>query len=408
MTRHALVLNQYALPRSEPGGTRHVDLFSRLHPAWTSTIIAGNRNHYSQERYATADPGFVTVRVPKMTGTPTSRLATWLTYSAGAARASLKCRRPDLVFASSPHLLTPLCGIFLSRLFRVPLVIEIRDLWPESFVAAGAIRRDSLMYRILRILETIAARAADTIVTVTEGWEDHFSDLGVQPELIHVIPNGSEPADFHTSEDARAKTRGEQALSGVTAVFAGAHGPKDGLLEILDAAATLPEITFLLIGDGADKLDTKEDAKQRGLNNVRFLDPVSKEDLPAVLASCDIGIHSVTPLPVFDLGMSPNKLFDYLAAGLPVASNAGRPIKRIAEDCEAIVAGDRSSLGEGISRIAAQLPAKRHEFRQSALALMHEKFSRTRSAAKLMTALDQTVSDTDRRRSKLPFSRRGA
>lgn len=408
MNRHALVLNQYALPRSEPGGTRHVDLFSRIAPTWTSTIIAGSRNHYSQKRYITSEPNFVTVPVPRMTGTPTSRLGSWLAYSVGAILASAIRPRPDVVFASSPHLFTPVCGILLSRLYRAPLVVEIRDLWPESFVAAGMISREGLAYRCLRHLEKLVVSAADTLIAVTEGWEEHFAELGVAAEKIHVVPNGSEPSEFDASEDARIKARRAYGLNGITAVFAGAHGPKDGLREILEAAAGLPQITFLLIGDGPIKAKSQNEAEQRGLNNVRFLDPVSKEDLSVVLAACDIGIHSVTPLPVFNLGMSPNKLFDYLAAGLPVASNAGLPIKRISQDCDAIVAGDHSSLGWAISRIASELPRRRHEYRQSALTLMHQKYSRARSAAKLRDALDQTATRAGLRRPSFTLGRRTA
>lgn len=391
--RRVLVLNQYALPRSEPGGTRHVELFGRLDD-WDFLIVSGNRNHYTQNRFNSADPHFRTVRVPPLGYSARSRVTTWVTWSLGAAVASLKGPRPDVVYASTPHLLAPLVGACVARACRVPLIVEVRDLWPESMVAAGLLRRGSTTYWALRALEAIAMRAADHVVVVTSGWEQHLSELGVASDRVTVIPNGADPADFLVADGVRERVRTELGLEQFTAVFAGAHGPKDGLEHIMDAAAQVSDVDFLLVGDGSAKAAAINRCEREGLNNVRFLDPVSKDKLPRILAAADAGIHSVSPLPVFQLGMSPNKVFDYLAAGLPVVSNAGQPVHKLIGTHESAYVGSPGSLIEGL-RYVRSLSEDPHLRRQRAPELIGD-FSRESSARRLQDVLLETVARSGR------------
>lgn len=392
MTKHVLVLNQYALPTTEAGGTRHAELFGRLR-GWSFTVIAGDRNHYTQRRFAAATPEFALVPVPAKGDRQGSRAATWLAYCARAFGKALRSRKPDVVYASSPHLLTLLLGRALAALYRVPFVVEIRDLWPESIAAAGLLDRSSPLFYVLRAIERYAVRSADAIVAVTTGWEKHFAALGVDASKLTVVPNGSDPEAFQTPDGDRARLRRELDLDGFTAIFAGAHGPKDGIEHILEAAKSLPDVTFMLVGDGAVKPEARAKSEREGLGNVRFLDPVSKAELPHLLGACDVGIHSVSALPVFQLGMSPNKLFDYLAAGLPVVSNAGEPIQRLAADSPAVVVGAAGSLAESLRAVIDIPAAERQGLRADARRLVEDRFSRSRSAGMLESVLDRITAD---------------
>ncbi|MDF2094123.1 glycosyltransferase family 4 protein [Knoellia sp. 3-2P3] len=387
--RTVLVLNQFALPRSEGGGTRHIDLFSRV-PGWTPKIVAGNRNHYSQKRFATPDRRFRLVAVPRQDGGGASRLVGWLLYSAKALRIALTAPRMDAIYASSPHMFAPLVGWLASRARRVPFVLEIRDLWPESIVAAGKMRKGGLAHRVFQQLERLLVRRADAIVAVTAGWDDHFASLGVDPTLVFVVPNGTEPADFEIAADREA-LRAKHNITGNTAVFAGAHGDKDGLDHILDAAQKLENIRFLLVGAGPAKAAAISRATQLGLSNIQFREPVPKEDLPGLLKSCDIGIHSVTPLSVFERGMSPNKLFDYMAAGLPVASNAAGPLSAVVSDGECGRLGGPNDLAFCIQDIAVASPAQRARWGAFGKALIRDRFSRQAAASQLAHVLDSVV-----------------
>lgn len=389
--KHVLVLNQFALPRSQGGGTRHIDLFSRLE-GWEPKIVAGDRNHYTQEHYDTNDRRFRLVGVPAQSGGAKARLQTWLVYCGKAAVEGMKYRHLDVVYASSPHLLTPLAGWAVARLKGAAFVLEVRDLWPESFVAANLLKRDSFVHKALQYLEAFLVARADEIVVVTDGWEKHLMRIGADLDHYNVIRNGTEPSDFTIEGFDRDAERTSLGLHRMTAVFAGAHGPKDGIDLILDAAKEVPDIDFLLVGDGPSKVSAIERAQAEGIANVTFREPVPKDQLARLLRACDIGIHAVTPLPVFELGMSPNKLFDYLAAGLPIASNAGAPVRQLIGVSEVGYVGSSHSLPDGLKTIQYADGATKTAWQARAADILAAQFNRSDAAAQLENVLDQAAS----------------
>jgi glycosyltransferase involved in cell wall biosynthesis len=384
-SRHVVVLNQYALPRERGGGTRHVDLFGRLQH-WRPLIVAAGRDHYSQERFRTADRRFRLLWVPGYRGNGLSRVVGWAIYAIQAAILGLSRRQLDLVYASTPSMLAPVAGWIVARVRRVPLVVEVRDLWPESLVAAGALRAGGLLHRILMRWERWMMRTANRIVAVTPGWEEHFASVGIASQKVIVVPNGAESSDFG---DASVKRRGKPDGARLTAVFAGAHGEKDGLVHILNAAAELPDLDFLLVGSGPAKERAAARARRDKLANVSFLPPVPKAELGKLLASCDIGIHAVTPLPVFLKGMSPNKLFDYMAAGLPVVSNMEVGLREVIRDGECGRLGGPDELASCLRAVADAGATQRVRWGRTAQLIVDERFSRSAAAVRLQSLLDE-------------------
>lgn len=385
--RRIVVLNQFALPRSQAGGTRHVELFGRLE-GWEAIVVAGNRNHASQEEFKSDETSLVTIRVPKNTGGGFSRLASWVSYCLGATRYSFANGRFDVVYGSTPHLLSPLVGLVIARLTGAAFVLEVRDLWPESFVSAGLVRRGSLTYRAFRGIEKIVSRNADRIVVVTDGWADHFKDLGVSETKLTVIPNGAELRDDVGVDDLGGlRARGYRSIG----IFAGSHGPKDGIAEILSAARSRPEVGVVLMGDGPVKDEAREQASD--LENVVFLDPVPKSRLGALLAGADFGIHSVTGLDVFEKGMSPNKIFDYMSAELPIVSNAGRGVLRLLNGRDVGYVGGPGSLAEGFDAIVGSSQTEKKRYGSAARGLLESFYSRGASAETLRTVLDGVVAE---------------
>lgn len=387
--KKVLVLNQFALPRSEGGGTRHFDLFSRL-PDWSPRIVAGNRNHYSQRVFETDEPIFRLVSLPEgSSGGGRSRLMSWFTYVRKAAWLGLRARQLDLVYASTPHLLTPLAGWLVSTVRRVPFVVEVRDLWPETFVSAGVLREGSLQHRALALLERWIMRRADHLVVVTDGWEEHFAALGVPAGRVTVIKNGTEVSDFAVTE-TKEELRARWGIRGITAIFSGAHGAhgtQNGIPSIIEAAAELPDVNFLFVGDGPGKAPAIELATSLGLTNVEFRDPVSKAELPSLLAACDIGLQTLAPLAIFRQGISPNKLFDYMAAGLPVVSNARDVLERLmtADECGRL--GGPDELVDSIRRVADAGDDARAAWGRRAQEIVSERHSRSAAAATLNALL---------------------
>ena len=387
--RRVLVINQFALPRTEGGGTRHVDLFGRL-DGWETLIVAGNRNHYTQERFRSSDPHFRLLPVPAQSGGALQRLLSWLAFSVQAFAVTVRDRELDLVYGSSPQPFAALAGLAAARLRRVPFVLEIRDLWPESMVSAGRLEKNSLSYRVFARLERLLVTGAARIVCVTDGWEGHLAELGVAADRLVVVPNGTEPADFQVSVP-RSELRELHGVRGFTAVFAGAHGPKDGIDAILDAAKSLPHINFLLVGSGSSKPEAVQRVQREGVGNVEFRTPVPKVELPGLLRACDVGVHAVSPLSVFDKGMSPNKLFDYMAAGLPVVSNAATALARVVADHECGRVGSPSQLAACLEAVHDASDQQREAWGAAAVQLLTERFSRGSAARVLSGALEAVV-----------------
>lgn len=388
--RHVLVLNHYAKPLSEPGGTRHVELFGRL-SGWDYTIVAGDRDVYSRRRFRNREPHFVRVRVPGYTRNNHRRVLNWLGYAAGALVASLARRRPALVYASSPHILTPVAGWLAARLWRVPFVLEIRDLWPESMVSTGHLREGTLVHRALRALETWLYRRADRIVIVAAGWRSYFRSLGVDEAKLTWVSNGADPEAFALRHDRYRPLRDRIPVHGRLIVFAGAHGEANGLDELLDAAAELTEHTFALIGDGIDKTRLVARARAEGLANVHFLDMMPKTELAGVLGGADIGVHVLADAAVFRLGASPNKLYDYLAAGVPVVTNCPGEPHEIVNESDSGAAVEPGKLVVGLRELVDLDDGTLRAMGGRGRLHIGKHRSRAVMAARLQAALDELV-----------------
>ncbi|MEV4711108.1 glycosyltransferase family 4 protein [Micromonospora sp. NPDC049374] len=315
--RKILVFNHFAAPRGCPGGTRHVELFSRL-PGWEHVIIAARRNLISGLPQR-AEPGFHPVAVTPYRGNGLGRVVNWVSYAVTATVAGLRQARPDVVYASSPHVLAGLSGWVVATLRRAPFVLEIRDLWSRMLVDMGALSETSLPYRALERLERFLYQRAVRVVVMAPGTVGAVAALGVPPEKIAFIPNGADPDDFVPSAD-RNTLRSRYGFTRRTAVYAGAHGPANGLDLLLEAARTVPEIDIVLVGSGVEKPRLQVAAAD--IPNVRLLDPIPKTEIPDLLHAADIGVHVLADVELFRSAVSPNKIFDYMAAGRPVVTNS--------------------------------------------------------------------------------------
>lgn len=359
--RHVLVLNHFAKPHQASGGTRHVDLFGRLQ-GWSIRIIASNRSYFSPEHHE-CSAGLVTVVwTAPYAGAGMKRILNWLTYAMTAMLAGLRGTKPAVVYASTPHLFTPVAGWLLSKVHRATFIVEVRDLWPQVLVDMARLGNGTLLHRLLNALEQWAYDRADHIVVLTDGVKDHLVARGIAPERVTVIPNGSDPAAFLITE-SRYELRRRYGFDGPTFVYTGAHGPANALGLLLDAAEKLrgefSNAMFVLVGDGSDKMQLREQAGERGLTNVRFLDPVPKEEMPMLLKAADVGVHILADVPLFRYGVSPNKVVDYMAAGIPTVTNSPGVVGALVETAQSGVAVEPTDLAAGIRNVltanAAQL-----------------------------------------------------
>lgn len=392
-----LVLNQFALPRTESGGTRHVELFGRLQ-GWEHLIIAGNRNNYSRKTFEFRSPEFVTVPTTSYSSNGPARIVNWMSYVVGSFFVGLRQRDVKVVYASSPHLLTPFGGWLLAKVKRAKFVLEIRDPHPKVFVDLGYLREGSFVHRVLSGLERFYYKKAARIVSTSAGYSADVAAAGGDVGKFVPVTNGAEPSDFVPSI-TRAESREKFGFSSdaFVGVFAGAHGPKDGLDIVLDAAALLPSVTFALIGDGMDKPKLVSRARDEGLTNVRFLEPVPKRELANLFVGCDFGLHTMAALDLFR-ALSSNKFHDYLAARLPVVSNVPGEVEEILAESGGGLSGipkegedNGQALADAISELRSRSAEVRAEMGRNGQDWVQRNSSRTVMSARLQSTLDAVV-----------------
>jgi glycosyltransferase involved in cell wall biosynthesis len=229
----------------------------------------------------------------------------------------------DILFATTTPLTAGIPGIFARWLRGKPFVFEVRDLWPELPRAMGVIR-NPLVLGAMSLLEWASYRSAHRLIGLSPGIVEGIARRGVPHEQIALVPNG---CDLDIFAGTATPWRPPQVhADDLLAVFAGTHGMANGLDAVLDAAAELKrrdrnDIKLLLIGQGKLKVGLQRRAKTEKLDNVVFHDPVDKARLAGLMAATDVGMQILANVPAFYYGTSPNKFFDYIAAGLPVLNN---------------------------------------------------------------------------------------
>jgi glycosyltransferase involved in cell wall biosynthesis len=254
-----------------------------------------------------------------------ARVASFLRFAVLACREVLR-RDTELIFASSTPLTVSLPALGARWLKGTPYVFEVRDLWPDLPIEMG-ILRNPLLRGALLFWEATVYRWAWRLVALAPGIQSGIERKAAVPaEHIAMIPNGCDTVNLRPLPPRRPRTHLELPDDALVLGYTGTHGPANGLDAVLDAAAVLRRrgiegIAFVLIGDGREKPRLAARAAAEGLANVHFRGLVTKATYNEVLAELDLGLQILLDVPGFRYGTSPNKFFDYLAAGRPVLVN---------------------------------------------------------------------------------------
>jgi glycosyltransferase involved in cell wall biosynthesis len=381
--RNIWILNHYAHGPDLPGGTRHYNLATMLaERGHDVTILASNWNHSLRRQVRLENDRawsveemnavrFVWLRTFPCQLNDWRRILNMLSYSLRAffvgrrlARVVPGMDRPDIVLGSSVHLFAVLAAYWLARHYGAHFVMEVRDLWPQTLVDMGLLRENHPLTWFLRYLERFLYRRADRIVTVLPLARDYITRLGIPPDKIDWIPNGVDLSLYQHSQSPRPRDHEETFVL----MYAGAHGAANGLDTLLEAASILErtgrqDIRCVLLGDGPEKVTLMRMKDRLGLTNVEFRDPVPKEQLQASLSDADAFVLTLQDIPVFRYGISPNKLFDYLAACRPIvlAVDASNNIVDEAGCGVSVPPADPRALAKAISELASLPPEARWE-----------------------------------------------
>ncbi len=306
--------------------------------------------------------------------------------------------RPDVVIATSPQFLVTLSGWTLSRLKGLPLVLEIRDLWPDSIVAVGAFPEDSWLVRGLSVLERFVYRQADLVVSVTHSFIPLLEERGARK--VAFVSNGAGPSAFSPRSDRDAIRERFGLGSRFVASFVGTLGMAHGLETILDAAERLrdrDDVLFWLVGEGARRAELESGAKRRGLHNVRFEGQIAREHVPDVLAASDAALVLLRPDPLFTTVL-PSKMFEAMAAACPVILGVRGESKALLEESGggvAIEPGDAKALTDAVTSLAADADARRR-MGEAGRAYVTARLSHDALARDYVLALQDLVSSSKR------------
>lgn len=260
--------------------------------------------------YITANEGFI------------KRVLDYQSFMVSATLAAPFVRRVDVVIGTSPQFFTVCAALVVARLKRVPWVFELRDMWPESIKAVGAME-DSAAIRWLERLELFLYRQASRIVTVTHAFRQTLMRRGIDGDKIEVVTNGVDLAQF-SLQPKDAQLVESLGLTGkFVAGYIGTHGMAHALETLLDAALKLQgmssaaNIRLVLLGHGARKAELVARAEAMGLKNVLFLDSVPKDQVARYWSLLDVSIIHLRKTALFTT-VIPSKLFEGMGMGIPV------------------------------------------------------------------------------------------
>ncbi len=250
------------------------------------------------------------------------RILNYSTFSFNCLWAGWLTGKPDVMLAYSPPLPLGLAAWMLSRLWRVPWVLRVEDLYPDAAVNVGLLRNSTLIALISR-LEKFLYRRADHISLISESFRENLLSKGSPSEKLSVVPVWADPEEVVPLPKENA-FRAKHALEGQFIVmYAGNLGETSALDEVIEAASLLrsiPDLRFVIIGDGVKKAGLVGMVREKGLQNVLFLPFQPREELPQVLAAADISL--VTLNEKSSTTSFPCKTFNIMASARPILSVA--------------------------------------------------------------------------------------
>ncbi|MFC1737032.1 glycosyltransferase family 4 protein [Candidatus Hydrogenedentota bacterium] len=249
------------------------------------------------------------------------RILNYVSYMFSAIFFGLFVKRPDVIIATSPQFFCGWAGVLVGKLRRLPFILEIRDIWPESIQAVGVMRRGMLV-RILEWMELKMYASALHIVTVGEGYRRRLLEKNVPDEKISVVMNGVD-RELFKPQDKDAALIEKYGLQGkFVCSYIGTIGMACALDVTLRAARMLKQrdrndIVFLLVGDGAVRAELQTEARRLELDNVIFVGRQDKSMMPSFLSITDVCLVHLRKTDLFSSVM-PSKIFEAGGMARPV------------------------------------------------------------------------------------------
>jgi colanic acid biosynthesis glycosyl transferase WcaI len=311
-----------------------------------------------------------------------------------AAHAVARLGPVDVLIASEPPLLPHVAGSLVSAVRGIPLVLEVRDLWPDYLVGLNVLREHSAAARLLFAVERRLLGHADHVVAVTESFRRRIIAKGVPGRRVDVIPNGVELDQYTRRQDAppleALRRRNGQFIVG----YLGTFGVGQNLTTVLAAAGLLaredPSIRFVLVGDGLEHQRVREEAGAMNLPNLEICPPLHKDLTRAFYNSCDVCLVPLAPVKIFQETV-PSKMFEIMACERPVLASLAGEGKRIVEESGGGMVtppGDARAIACALKQLQAMTPQARATMGRNGRQYVARHYSRGALADRYLEILD--------------------
>lgn len=286
------------------------------------------------------------------------RILNHVSFTISAALRGSFLGAPDLVIATSPQLLGCLAGLWVATLKGVPLVFEVRDLWPESLTLDADSGFNRLVQAVLHKISNLLYRRSRHIVVVTPAFKNHLVEhYNVAPEKVSIVMNGVDPEVFTPNGETDSVVKEFQLGDRFIVSFIGILGNAHGLSTVAYAAARLqesrPEVLLLLVGEGADKSNVQALVAKLGLKNVLIIGQQPRSKIPALIRASSACMVLLKKSDVFKT-VIPSKVFEFMACGRPVILGAEGQVRELVKtaDCGVCVPPeDSASLAGAIEQL---------------------------------------------------------
>jgi colanic acid biosynthesis glycosyl transferase WcaI len=329
-----------------------------------------------------------------------NRLVSFSSFTLLATMQSVFMRPYDVVIGTIPQPFAPLAAYLRSAIGNAKFVLDVRDLWPEGLTATGQSSENSMSYKVIGAATSFLYKKADQIVAVTDGIRDSLlENHPLNPEDTHIV-RAAVDLDYFQTPDAPVDqnildhTRGKFVIS-----YIGTMGNAHGLEHVVEAAQILEQnqpgrFAFVIAGTGAEEQVIRNLVETISVTNVLCTGQVDRDQIPGLLHASDVALASLRPSPVFET-VVPTKIYEYMAAGLPVLSNvAGETKELIARSKSGITVegGNATAIASGITELAND-PAKLAQFGKSGVEFVKANVSWEASADTYLKVLERAISN---------------
>jgi len=319
------------------------------------------------------------------------RIIDFVSYMCMAIFAGLFQKKADVIVATSPQFFCAVAGYVLGVAKRKPFIFELSDLWPASIAAVGSLSKQSKLYKFIEKIELFLYRHASKVIALTYAFKQDLIERGINADKIEVIRNGADLSQFTPIPRNQSLLEQYHLQNQFVIGYIGTHGMAHGLEKVLEVAALIKEekITFLFIGDGAEKEKLLKIKEEQRLNNVVFIPPQPKKEIAKFWSLCDVALVHLKNDETFST-VIPSKIFEAMALGIPVllVSPTGEASDIVIKEQigEFVPAAAQEQFLQAVKKLYAQ-PELLKQYRENELQAI-PRYSREQQARSMIEAFE--------------------